>query len=260
MMTNHEMLQAALAQSARDFNCAPGDFLQNRPVVVPAGLDPEAKKYYKEPLTGTLISYGNNVVACIKDEYCALVDEYIHKFEFYHCFEPPSLQWLDERLAAHGQRVCFLSEYYLPDTARLKPLSCGSPLGVLTDFSALYQPQWSNALCEERRELDVLGVGAWVYGELAGLAGCSADCESMWQIGVDVLPEYRKKGIASALTSRLALEIMQRGKVPFYCSAWSNLPSVRNAVKSGFVPAWVELSIQPAAVLEKQNQSEPVFT
>ena len=146
MMTNHEMLQAALAQSARDFNCAPGDFLQNRPVVVPAGLDPEAKKYYKEPLTGTLISYGNNVVACIKDEYCALVDEYIHKFEFYHCFEPPSLQWLDERLAAHGQRVCFLSEYYLPDTARLKPLSCGSPLGVLTDFSALYQPQWSNEI------------------------------------------------------------------------------------------------------------------
>ena len=106
----------------------------------------------------------------------------------------------------------------------------------------------------------MLGVGAWVDGALAGLAGCSADCESMWQIGVDVLPEYRKKGVASALTSRLALEIMQRGKVPFYCSAWSNLPSVRNAVKSGFIPAWVELSIQPAAVLEKQNQSEPVFT
>ena len=61
MMTNHEMLQAALAQSARDFNCAPGDFLQNRPVVVPAGLGPEAKKYYKEPLTGTLISYGNKI-------------------------------------------------------------------------------------------------------------------------------------------------------------------------------------------------------
>ena len=138
-------------------------------------------------------------------------------------------------------------------TSALRPTASGCA------FSALYQPQWSNALCEERRELDVLGVGAWVDGELAGLAGCSADCESMWQIGVDVLPEYRKKGIASALTSRLALEIMQRGKVPFYCSAWSNLPSVRNAVKSGFVPAWVELSIQPAAVLEKQNQSEPVF-
>ncbi len=38
-----------------------------------------------------------------------------------------------------------------------------------------------------------------------GLAACSADCETMWQIGIDVLSEYRRRGIASTLTSRLAL-------------------------------------------------------
>jgi predicted GNAT family acetyltransferase len=64
----------------------------------------------------------------------------------------------------------------------------------------------------------------------------------MYQIGVDVLPEYRCKGIASAVTSRLALEVLALGKVPFYCAAWSNIKSVRNAVKSGFRPAWVELT------------------
>lgn len=37
----------------------------------------------------------------------------------------------------------------------------------------------------------------------------------MWQIGVDVLPEYRRMGIASSLTSNLAIEIIERGKVPF---------------------------------------------
>ena len=90
-------------------------------------------------------------------------------------------------------------------------------------------------------------------GKLVGLAGCSADCEGMWQIGVDVLPEYRKKGIASALTGRLAAEILERGKVPFYCSAWSNVRSARNAVKSGFVPAWVEMTIKPEAVVKEMN-------
>jgi len=83
----------------------------------------------------------------------------------------------------------------------------------------LYKPEWSNALCEERRQLDVFGVGAYDKDKLIGLAGCSADCERMWQIGVDVLPEYRRKGITDALTSRLAIEILERGKVPFYCSA-----------------------------------------
>ena len=62
-----------------------------------------------------------------------------------------------------------------------------------------------------------------------------ADFDSMWQIGIDVLPEYRQKGIASALTSRLAIETLARGKVPFYCCAWSNIKSARNAIKSGSV-------------------------
>ena len=83
--------------------------------------------------------------------------------------------------------------------------------------------------------------------------GCWADADDMWQIGVDTLPEYRRKGIASAVTSRLALEILKRDKIPFYCSAWSNIRSVRNAVKSGSIPAWVEMSIKPITEVGEIN-------
>ncbi|NLE08601.1 MAG: GNAT family N-acetyltransferase, partial [Dehalococcoidales bacterium] len=73
-------------------------------------------------------------------------------------------------------------------------------------------------------------------------------------IGIDVLPDYRRQGIASALTSRLALEILDHGKVPFYCAAWSNIGSVRNAIKSGFRPAWVEMTAKSLEAVEKANQ------
>ena len=76
----------------------------------------------------------------------------------------------------------------------------------------------------------------------------------MWQIGVDVLPDYRRQGVASALTSRLAKEIIAREKVPFYCSAWSNIRSARNAIKSGFIPAWVEMTAKPEAVVKEMNK------
>jgi predicted GNAT family acetyltransferase len=76
----------------------------------------------------------------------------------------------------------------------------------------------------------------------------------MWQIGIDVLPEYRRQGIASALTSRLAIEIIERGKVPFYCAAWCNIKSVRNARKSGFCPAWVEMTAKPCALVDEMNE------
>ena len=96
--------------------------------------------------------------------------------------------------------------------------------------------------------------GAYEHGNLIGLAACSADCDSMWQIGIDVLPEYRRKGIASSLTSKLAIEIIKREKVPFYCCAWCNIKSARNAVKSGFRPAWAEMTVKPKEEVDKMNE------
>jgi GNAT superfamily N-acetyltransferase len=137
---------------------------------------------------------------------------------------------------------CFQAEYWLPDMTVLKELPCIYPIKILErdDFANLYLPEWSNALCEKRKHLDMLTVGAYDGDILIGLAGCSADGDDMWQIGIDVLPAYRRKGIASALTAKLALEIIKCEKVPFYCCAWSNIPSARNAIRSGFRPAWAE--------------------
>ena len=151
---------------------------------------------------------------------------------------------LDDALMRHGYRICFMAEYFLPDLDVLRPLECQYELRILekNDFSDLYLPEWSNAICKERSHLDVLGVGAYDDGRLVGLAGCSMDCENMWQIGIDVLPEYRRRGVASSLTSHLAIEILGRGRVPFYCAAWCNIGSVRNAIRSGFRPAWVEMT------------------
>jgi hypothetical protein len=67
------------------------------------------------------------------------------------------------------------------------------------------------------------------------------------------LPEYRRNGIASALTSKLAVETMNQGKVPFYCAAWSNIKSVRNALKSGFKPAWVEMTAKSFEFVLEMN-------
>ena len=163
---------------------------------------------------------------------------------------------MNDALMEKGQKICFMAEYFLPDMNVLRPLDCFYELRILTqeDFVDLYLPEWSNALCESRKHLDVLGVGAYDKGKLIGLAGCSADCDTMWQIGIDVLPEYRRQGIASALTSRLAVEILRRGKVPFYCAAWCNVKSVRNAIKSGFRPAWVEMTARPCDTVNEMNK------
>ena len=255
-MTNREILEIAMAQSAVDLGADAGDFEKSENVIVTSRVSDAARRYLTLPFSCQLVSYGSNAVASVLPAYRDITEKYLQSYPVEHLFETPNLHVLDDALAKMGQRICFMAEYFLPDLNALRPLDCPYTLRILTqaDFADLYLPKWSNALCEKRKELDVLGIGAYDGDTLVGLAGCSADCDSMWQIGIDVLPTYRRQGIASALTSRLALAILERGKVPFYCAAWCNVKSVRNAIRSGFRPAWVEMTAKPCEFVDGMNR------
>ena len=254
-MTNKEILKIAMEQSALDLSAEACDFEREENVIVLSGESAGARKYLQLPFSCQIVSYGINAVASVLPEYREIAEKYINKYSVAHLFETPNLHVLNEALMAKGQKICFMAEYFLPDAETLHPLDCPYELRMLEqkDFAPLYLPEWSNALCEKRKHLDVLGIGAYDGETLVGLAGCSADCEKMWQIGIDVLPAYRRQGIASALTSRLAIEILKRGKVPFYCAAWCNIKSVRNAIRSGFRPAWVEMTAKSCEAVDGMN-------
>lgn len=243
-----------MTQSAIDSSCDIGDFKSFENKIVISKKNPDARKDIELPFSCNLTSYGNNIVASVSEELVDIIREYIGKYdEVFRCFETPNLHILIEKLKPYNLNVCFMAEYFLPDINLLKPLSCSYETKILTenDLSKLSSKQWHNALaCNENRP-DVLGVGAFDSGNLIGLAACSADCETMWQIGIDVLPKYRRQGIASCLTSNLALEILKCGKVPFYCCAWSNIKSARNAIKSGFRPAWISVTAKSNEFIEK---------
>lgn len=248
-MTNQQVLEIALQQQAYDSNCTPDDFLREQNLVVLSRAHEKARSYLKLPFFCDFVSYGNNIVASVSSEIQDFVSDYLAREmaanrTSYESFLTPRLHLLTEEFRRYGKMTCFMAEYFLPDVDLLKPLPCTYEIRLLTppEFAHLYHGPWRNAVCEERKHLDVLAVAAYDEDQLIGLAGCSADCDTMWQIGIDVLPAYRRQHIACALTSRLAIEILSRGKVPFYCAAWSNLRSVRNAIKSGFRPAWVELT------------------
>lgn len=255
--TQQKILSIAMEQSAIDLCCQPEDFLKEENVIVTSGASENCRKYLKLPFFCNLVSYGNNLVASLDPKVQKVVCDYMERYGKVHAFETPNMHVLDDAFRQYGYRICFMAEYFLPDLEALKALSCPYELKVLhaEDFAPLYTDTWSNALCKKRSELDVLGIGAYDGAKLVGLAGCSADCETMWQIGVDVLPSYRRQNIASALTSRLALEILEREKVPFYCAAWSNIRSVRNAIKSGFRPAWVEATVKDVTFVNEMNDS-----
>ena len=249
-MTAQEILAIAMRQSAADCACSEEDFRRDRNVVVESKKAEGTSRFLKVPHICALFSYGSNIVASCRADLIPEVTAFVDGYEsVYRCFDTPGLYELNRILEKAGAQVDWMHNFYLPDP----DLVYGAELPCLyetremhpEDFTELYVPdwsqgvpKWSNALSHARKELDVLGVGAFDGGQLIGLAACSADCPEMWQIGIDVLPEYRQKGIASALTNRLARAILERGKVPFYAAAWANVRSVKNGLRSGFRPAW----------------------
>jgi GNAT superfamily N-acetyltransferase len=88
---------------------------------------------------------------------------------------------------------------------------------------------------------DRVAAVARIDGTVVDVAGASEDCERMWQIGVDVVREHRRRGLGRALVSRLTREVLSRDRLPYYTTAVSNLGSSGLALGLGYRLAWVEL-------------------
>ena len=136
-----------------------------------------------------------------------------------------------------------VNPYYLPDVENIKIV--GNNLYefklIESDIQSLYKnEQFHNALQydDESKRPEILAAVAYDGSKMVGVACASSDSNTMWQIGVDVLSEYRGTGIAVKLVNMLTVETLNRGVVPYYTTDCSNVNSQKVAIKSGYVPAW----------------------
>ena len=96
----------------------------------------------------------------------------------------------------------------------------------------------------EIEEEDMLAVVAYENGEIVGVAGASNDTDQIWQIGIDVVPEKQKHHVATDIVRIISDEVLKRGKIPYYGTAWSNIASKRVAINAGYKPVWVEMKVK----------------
>jgi hypothetical protein len=246
-MNNQDILKIAMEQSAIDFNCSANDFLNKGNKVSISKLNDGRKKCYQKPLFCGFAYYGNGIVATVDESIEGYTEEFISRHPGYRCFDTPQLIVLNSELNKYGKCVCHIAEFFLPDLDKKVELNEKVDIKILTEkeIPSLYKDdRFHMALGynNEGDKKDMLATVGYLDGEIAGVAGASNDCDTMWQIGIDVLPEYRRLGIATTLTKMLTDEILKVGIVPYYCTAWSNIASKNNAVKSGYKTVWVEMA------------------
>ncbi len=240
---------------ALDFNCNADDFdKKENMIVVPKEL-PGRREYTPKKAFFSMVTMGKNVVINAPEEMHEWLVNWGKGRESIWLFEHHNLMELEDELAKYGKSLWQTHHMFLPK-ARMEevdPLVERQKTDVgfeirwfeQEEIQPLYgREEFPNALCDcfKPERPDVLAVGAVCEGKIVGLAGCSADTKLFWQIGIDVLPEWRGKGIATLLVRLLKNECFRRGAIPFYGTSLSNLGSWHVALGSGFYPAWVEIA------------------
>lgn len=81
---------------------------------------------------------------------------------------------------------------------------------------------------------------AYKDNTVIGVAGADRINDEIWEVGIEVLPEYRKEGLATILTKNLTLKILEKGIVPIWCASVSNIGSLAVAANSDYIPLWME--------------------
>ncbi|MFO7637517.1 MAG: hypothetical protein R6W96_09430 [Clostridia bacterium] len=112
---------------------------------------------------------------------------------------------------------------------------------------------FDNAL---NRKDDVLACGAFSNDALIALAGADDRLSDCWQIGVDTLEGHRRKGLAAHLVKTLALEIEDRGFLPYYTTWGANIASAKTALRAGFFPVCVGYH---AVTMESSSHEVPAL-
>lgn len=245
MFTRREIEDELRHQLTLDYNCTLEDLSGSENIVTPSEIVPGRREYREGRYFFTMATLGDGAVIMADPRLHPFLEEFIRDKRGFWLFEHPNLCRLERELNRYGQTLRASHHMFLPDP---EPLELNPSFEVRWmeqgEIMGLYgNPDFPNAICEklEPKRPDVLAVAAMDRGKIIGLAGCSADCPKMWQIGIDVLPPYRRQGIGGALVGLLKEEVFRRGAIPFYGTGLSNLGSWKIALKCGFYPAWVEI-------------------
>ncbi|MES1245939.1 MAG: GNAT family N-acetyltransferase [Acidobacteriota bacterium] len=77
---------------------------------------------------------------------------------------------------------------------------------------------------------------AFADGIPASICYSCWETESLWDISIETVPEFRRRGLAEACTAFLIRTMRGRGKEPVWGAEDSNRPSLGLAAKMGFAP------------------------
>ena len=243
----NKYLPQLFAQLSHEYNCDPSDFTKAENVLTLSKYSEKARAYSEVKPFFHMVTTGSNAVITAEECLHPFLKEFMKKSGTF-LFELPNILPLEKELNRFGHTLSQTHHMFLPSHDVEPVLDLPVKWFYGEEIHGFYgDKRFPNAICEEYkpRRPDRIAVCAYDGDNIMGMAGCSEDAKGWQQIGIDVLSEYRSRGVGVYLVTLLKNEILRRGDIPFYGTSVSGYHSWNIAIKCGFRPAWVEVGSRP---------------
>ncbi len=242
------LLQAIRKILAATLACHEDDFTREGTILSVAEVREGRMKFPVREKSLSIVSMGKGVsISCTADRI-DWARKHLGSLTREQLFSTSTIARIQHYVEHDGQWLAGPIQRYVCSREDLRPFIIPKEINVTLvereDISSLYtHDRFRNALSYHVESVrpDVLASVAEYQGNVVGIAGASADCDVMWQIGVDILSEYQGYGIGKALVGTLSQALWKREIIPYYSTTVSNLQSRQLVSSLGYWPAWVEL-------------------
>jgi GNAT superfamily N-acetyltransferase len=196
----------------------------------------------------SIVTMGNGTVVTADAGRIDWLKEHLQSLNRGQVFSAANLARIVEYVHIDKQFMAGPDQKYVCSLQDLRAFSIPHGVTITTFYRdqvhALYgHKEFQHALSfrVDSERPDRVATIAEYEGTVIGIAGASEDCSDMWQIGVDVRPEYQGLGVGKALVGTLSQAVLNEGIIPYYSTEVSNLHSRQLAISLGYWPAWIEL-------------------
>lgn len=242
-----DMLVKVKEQLSKDYNCNVKDFDCKNNLVTDIKLIEGSRRYSDEKEFLKILIFGGKAIIC--------ADESIKKWCIENLSDIPGewmylysvLRKIDNKLNEFGYEIDNTHHYYLPNENK-ENIEINNNIRLyekedIKQFNG--DDRFDEAFAFNSNYPDILAVAALDdNNDIIAIAGASKDCETMWQIGINVLPVAEGRGVGKNIVRVLKEEILKRGIIPFYGTIESHIISQRVAIGAGFYPAFAELKVR----------------
>lgn len=243
MYTKKDIIKIAKNQLTLDYNCQLADFEKKENTIVGNKLIDGRRIYDSDGCFFKAICYGSAAIISTSPQMLSWCQDKLAKRVAAWLFEYSKLKIIDKKLNEFGQEIADIHHYYLPNPTVFETKSKTDIKWYKYEEILQFKDddRIEEAFAFDKNRPDILAVAAFEGDNMMGMAGASEDSKDLWQIGIDIFPEYRGRGIGTNLVALLKDEVLKRGKIPFYGTVVSHIHSQNIAVNAGFFPAWAEL-------------------